>query len=168
MNDTPARRPHFVRRSGDEELELRVGAWSVCVRRVAREHDEDMLRGRDRGDATRHDPARPARAAPTLSWKRPGGLLAETYRAGAKPYERDCVLFVRSGGQCLISRRFEGGRQSSLLAFAEEATTKSVTTGKLTLLLEATRFTVHKRARAWRADLPPALSAVVTDRPILI
>jgi hypothetical protein len=95
------------------------------------------------------------------------GLLAEAYRIGAKPYDGDCVLFVKkdqtqlralvgdSVGLYLISRRFEGGRLRFLLAFAEEPSAKSITSGELTLLLEGTTFTVHKRAVAWRAAHEP-------------
>jgi hypothetical protein len=43
----PARRPYRDRRSAGEALELRVGAWSVCVRLAAQEHDEDVARGSD-------------------------------------------------------------------------------------------------------------------------
>lgn len=90
------------------------------------------------------------------------GLLAEAYRVGANPYDGDCVVFIRRdhtqiralvGDGCglyLVSRRFEGGRLATLLKFAEEPSTKGVSTGELSLLLEGSSFTVHKRAKAWR------------------
>lgn len=96
------------------------------------------------------------------------GLLAEAYRIGADPYDGDCVVFIKKDhtqiralvgdryGLYLVSRRFEGGRLQTLLKFAEEPSTKKVTTGELSLLLEGSSFTVHTRAKAWR---PPAVSA---------
>jgi hypothetical protein len=90
------------------------------------------------------------------------GLLAEAYRVGADPYDGDCVVFIRKDhtqiralvgdgyGLYLVSRRFEGGRLRAMLKFAEAPSTKSVSTGELSLLLEGTSFTVHKRAKAWR------------------
>ncbi len=92
------------------------------------------------------------------------GLLAEAYRLGAKPYGGDCVLFVKRDqtqlraligdrvGLYLVSRRFEGGRLRVLLAFAEQPSTKTISTGELALLLEGAAFTVHKRARDWRRE----------------
>lgn len=90
------------------------------------------------------------------------GLLAEAYRIGADPYDGDCVVFVKkdrtqirvlvgdSYGLYLVSRRFEGGRLRVLLRFAEQPSTRTVSTGELSLLLEGSSFTVHKRAKAWR------------------
>lgn len=90
------------------------------------------------------------------------GLLAESLRLGAKPYEGDCVLFVKRDhsqlralvgdgvGLYLVSRRFEGGRLRVLLAFAQQPSTRTISTGELGLLLEGAAFTVHKRARSWR------------------
>lgn len=90
------------------------------------------------------------------------GLLAEAYRLGAKPYDGDCVLFVKKdqtqlralvgnvAGLYLVVRRFEGGRLRFLLEFAESPSSKSITTGELSLLLEGTTFSVHQRARPWR------------------
>lgn len=92
------------------------------------------------------------------------GLLAEAYRLGAAPYDGDCVVFVKRDqtqlralvgdgvGLYLVCRRFEGGRLRVLLAFAEQPTATTVSTGELTLLLEGATFTVHKRARAWRDE----------------
>jgi hypothetical protein len=37
-----------------------------------------------------------------------------------------------------------------LLAFAENPSCKSLSSGELTMLLEGTTFTVHTRARRWR------------------
>jgi len=91
--------------------------------------------------------------------KQHNGLLAEAYQLGADPYDGDCVLFVKKDhtqlralvgdgvGLYLVSRRFEGGRLRSLLAFAEQPTAASLTTAELSLLLEGATFTVHKRAR---------------------
>ena len=91
------------------------------------------------------------------------GLLAEAYRIGANPYDGDCVVFVKkdrtqiralvgdSYGLYLVSRRFEGGRLHVLLRFAEQPSAKTVSTGELSLLLEGSSFTVHKRAKAWRS-----------------
>jgi hypothetical protein len=90
------------------------------------------------------------------------GLLAEAYRLGAKPYDGDCVLFVKKDhtqlravagdnlGLYLVTRRFEGGRLRLLLAFADHPSTRTISTGELSLLLEGASFTVHKRAQAWR------------------
>jgi hypothetical protein len=102
------------------------------------------------------------------------GLLGEAYRLGAKPYDGDCIVFVKkdrtqlralvgdSLGLYLVIRRFEGGRLRLLLRFAEEPSTRAVSTGELSLLLEGASFTVHKRAKAWRApqenDRPSANS----------
>jgi hypothetical protein len=92
------------------------------------------------------------------------GLLAEAYRLGAQPYEGDCVLFIKRDqkqlralvgdgqGLYLVTRRFEGGRLRVLLAFAEQPNARSVSTGELSLLLEGASFTVHNRARTWRAS----------------
>ena len=90
------------------------------------------------------------------------GLLAEAYRIGADPYDGDCVVFVKKDqtqirvlvgdgyGLYLLSRRFEGGRLRVFLRFAESPSTKTISTGELSLLLEGSSFTVHKRAKAWR------------------
>jgi len=91
------------------------------------------------------------------------GLLGEAYLLGADPYEGDCVVFVKRDhaqlralvgdgvGLYLITRRFEGGRLRLLETFAERPSGDDITTGELSLLLEGARFTVHKRARKWRA-----------------
>lgn len=90
------------------------------------------------------------------------GLLAEAYRVGADPYDGDCIVFIKKDhtqirslvgdnyGLYLISRRFDGGRLRTLLKFAEEPATRTMSTGELALLLEGSSFTVHKRARTWR------------------
>jgi hypothetical protein len=90
------------------------------------------------------------------------GLLAEAYRIGAQPYDGDCVVFVKKDrtqiralvgdgyGLYLVSRRFEGGRLRLLLKFAEQPGARTVSAGELSLLLEGSSFTVHKRAKAWR------------------
>lgn len=95
------------------------------------------------------------------------GLLAEAYRLGADPYDGDCAVFVKKDrtqlralvgdhyGLYLVSRRFEGGRLRLLLRFAEAPTAKTISTGELSLLLEGSSFTVHKRAKAWRAARRP-------------
>lgn len=89
------------------------------------------------------------------------GLLAEAYRIGAKPYDGDCVVYVKKDftqlralvgdglGLYLVSRRFEGGRLRLLLQFAEQPGTRTISSGELSLLLEGASFTVHKRAPAW-------------------
>jgi len=96
--------------------------------------------------------------------KQLNGLLAESYKVGASPYQGDCVLFVKkdhtqlralvgdSLGLYMVSRRFEGGRLGTLLAFAEEPSASSISTAELSLLLEGASFTVHKRARSWRSQ----------------
>lgn len=90
------------------------------------------------------------------------GLLAEAYRVGSKPYDGDCVVFIKqdrtqiraligdSYGLYLVMRRFEGSRLRALLKFAEQPGTRSVSAGELALLLEGSSFTVHRRARTWR------------------
>ena len=95
--------------------------------------------------------------------KQLNGLLGEAYRLGAQPYDGDCVVFVKkdrtqlrglvgdSVGLYLVSRRFEGGRLQTLLRFAEQPTSKNISTAELSLLLEGASFTVHKRARTCRA-----------------
>jgi hypothetical protein len=92
------------------------------------------------------------------------GLLAEAYRIGARPYDGDCVVFVKKDrtqlralvgdgfGLYLVSRRFEGGRLRLLLEFTERPGAKRVSSGELSLLLEGASFTVHKRAQAWRRE----------------
>jgi hypothetical protein len=92
------------------------------------------------------------------------GLLAEAYRLGANPYNGDCVLFVKRDrtqlraivgddlGLYLVTRRFEGGRLHTLLAFAEQPSAKTLSSAELSLLLEGAHFTVHRRVQAWRAQ----------------
>jgi len=94
------------------------------------------------------------------------GLLGETYLLGADPYDGDCVVFVKRDftqlraligdpiGVYLVTRKFEGGRVRVLESFAERPTGVPITTGELSLLLEGARFTVHKRARAWKRKKP--------------
>ena len=94
--------------------------------------------------------------------KGPDGLLGEAYRLGADPYAGDCVLFVKRDhtqlralmgdviGLYLVTRRFEGGRVRVVETFAERAMGCAISTGELSLLLEGARFTVHKRAPAWK------------------
>ena len=91
--------------------------------------------------------------------KQHNGLLGEAYRIGAKPYDGDCVLFVKKDhtqlralvgdgvGLYMVSRRFEGGRLRTLLEFSEEPSRTSITPAELSLLLEGATFTVHLRAR---------------------
>ena len=90
------------------------------------------------------------------------GLLAEAYRLGAEPYDGDCVVFIKrdraqirslvgdDAGLYLVSRRFDAGRLRYLLRFAEAPTTRTISTGELSLLFEGTTFTVHKRVKSWR------------------
>jgi hypothetical protein len=91
--------------------------------------------------------------------KQLNGLLGEAYRLGAKPYDGDCVVFVKkdrtqlralvgdSVGLYLVSRRFDGGRLQTLLSFAQDPTSKVISMAELSLLLEGATFTVHRRAR---------------------
>ena len=95
--------------------------------------------------------------------KQLNGLLGEAYLLGAEPYKGDCVLFVKKDhtqlralvgdgvGLYLVTRRFEGGRLRSLLAFAERPSATSISSAELSLLLEGATFTVHKRARTCRS-----------------
>ena len=90
------------------------------------------------------------------------GLLGQAYMLGADPYEGDCVMFVKRDhrqlrvllgdpiGLYLVTRRFEGQRVRVLQQFTQQPTGKLITTAELSLLLEGARFTVHKRAAAWR------------------
>jgi hypothetical protein len=94
--------------------------------------------------------------------KGPDGLLAEAYRLGAQPYDGDCVLFVKKDhtqlralvgdglGLYVVIRRFEGGGLRLLLRFSEQPSTRTISAGELSLLLEGASFTVHKKAKAWR------------------
>jgi hypothetical protein len=98
--------------------------------------------------------------------KQSDGLLGEAYRLGADPYDGDCVVFVKRDftqlraligdaiGTYLVTRKFEGGRVRVLESFADRPTGTPITTGELSLLLEGARFTVHKRARAWKRKKP--------------
>jgi transposase len=91
------------------------------------------------------------------------GLLAEAYRVGAQPYDGDCVVFIKKDrtqirtlvgdgyGLYLVLRRFEGGRLRTLLAFAERPGAKTMSMAELSMLLEGSSFTVHKRPKAWRS-----------------
>ena len=91
------------------------------------------------------------------------GLLAEAYSVGSRPYDGDCVVFIKkdrtqiraligdSYGLYLVMRRFEGSRLRALLKFAEQPGARSVSAGELALLLEGSSFTVHQRARTWRS-----------------
>jgi hypothetical protein len=99
--------------------------------------------------------------------KRFDGLLAEAYGLGADPYNGDCVLFVKSDrtqlravvgdgvGLYLVCRRFEGGRLTKLVDFANDPAATHVSTAELSLLLEGATFTVHGRARPWRPVADP-------------
>lgn len=90
------------------------------------------------------------------------GLLGEAYQLGADPYSGDCVVFVKrdqsqlralvgdSIGVYVVMRRFEGTRVRLLQSFADRPTGTPISTGELSLLLEGARYTVHKRAGAWR------------------
>lgn len=95
--------------------------------------------------------------------KQLNGLLGEAYRLGAQPYDGDCVVFVKKDrtqlralvgdrvGLYLVSRRFEGGCLQTLLRFAEQPESTTISMAELSLLLEGASFTVHKRARTCRA-----------------
>jgi len=98
--------------------------------------------------------------------KQMNGLLAEASRLGADPYSGDCVVFIKKDrtqiralvgdgyGLYLVSRRFEGSRLRTVLQFAAEPSAGTISTGELSLLLEGSSFTVHQRAKAWRAPGP--------------
>jgi len=108
--------------------------------------------------------------------KRFDGLLGEAYRLGADPYAGDCIVFVKrdrrelramvgdSLGLYLVNRRFDGGSLRTLLAFAEDPSCKTISSGELTMLLEGATFTVHSRARKWREGAAGA-SAVNPSGP---
>jgi hypothetical protein len=80
--------------------------------------------------------------------KRFDGMLAESYRMGANPYDGDCVVFVKRDhtqlralvgdavGLYLICRRFEGGRLKQLMKFAEAPEASHISTAELSLLLK--------------------------------
>lgn len=99
------------------------------------------------------------------------GLLAEARLLGADPYDGDCVLFVKrdftqlrviagdSVGLYLICRRFEGGRLRRFFEFVTHASASTLTRAELSMLLEGAHFTVHDRARSWRARPDPDLRA---------
>ena len=101
--------------------------------------------------------------------KQLNGLLAEAYRLGAAPYDGDCVVFVKKDwtqlralvgdhlGLYLVTRRFEGGRCSTLLSFAASPSSRTVSTAELSLLLEGARFTVHRRPRACHGKMNAAV-----------
>lgn len=90
------------------------------------------------------------------------GLLGQAYMLGADPYRGDCVMFVKRDhrqlrallgdpiGLYLVTRRFEGQRVRVLKQFAQQPTGSLITSAELSMLLEGARFTVHKRAAAWR------------------
>lgn len=100
------------------------------------------------------------------------GLLAEAYRIGAKPYDGDCVVFVKKNrtqlralvGDCLglylVSRRFDGGSLRILLRFAENPSARTVSTGELSMLFEGASFTVHKRAKPWHQENDRCIDAM--------
>ena len=90
------------------------------------------------------------------------GLLVEARRAGFEPYDGDLVVFVRrdktqlraiSGdekGLYLFSRRFEGGS----LRFEFDGSRQSITQAELAMWFEGAHFTVHRRVRNWKKQLP--------------
>jgi hypothetical protein len=90
------------------------------------------------------------------------GLVGEAYRLGADPYSGDCIVFVKRDqrqlralvgdaiGVYVVMRRFEGARVRLLQSFEERPMGAAISTGELSLLLEGARYTVHKRAGAWR------------------
>jgi IS66 Orf2 like protein len=105
------------------------------------------------------------------------GLLGEAYRLGADPYSGDCIVFVKRDqrqlralvgdaiGVYVVMRRFEGARVRLIEAFTERPTGAAISTGELSLLLEGARFTVHKRAGAWRPTTAPC-TFVDTERKL--
>ena len=103
--------------------------------------------------------------------KRFDGLLAESFRLGAQPYDGDCVVFVKRDrtqlrvivgdaiGLYLLCRRFEDGGLQNMMPFADEPSASTITTAQLSLLLEGATCTVHKRARAWASSTKSACNA---------
>jgi hypothetical protein len=99
------------------------------------------------------------------------GLLAEARLLGADAYDGDCVLFVKGDhtqlralvgdgvGLYLVCRRFEGGRLRDLAALVRDPSVREISTAELSLLLEGAHFTVHARARLWRARVPHAAAS---------
>lgn len=104
------------------------------------------------------------------------GLLAESMRLGADPYDGDCVLFVKrdhtqlralvgdSVGLYLVCRRFEGGRLREVATFARDPSATEISSAELSLLLEGARFTVHQRVAAWRSREPCKAAAPSPER----
>ena len=103
--------------------------------------------------------------------KRFDGLLAQARQLGADPYAGDLIMFVKrdftqlrllasdSLGLYLISRRFEGARLRKFFEFAVEAKAVRLSRAELSLLLEGAHFTVHARAKPWRAPAPEPIQA---------
>ncbi len=99
------------------------------------------------------------------------GLLAESYRLGADPYQGDCVVFIKRDqtqlralcgdplGIFMLSRRFDGGPIRWLNAFASTPTVQAVTTAELSLLFEGATFTIHKRAGPCNLGMNPMASS---------
>lgn len=93
------------------------------------------------------------------------GLLAESYRMGANPYDGDCVLFVKRDhtqlralvgdavGLYLICRRFDGGCLKRQLTFSKDPAATHISSAELSLLLEGAAFTIQGRVPSWRHDL---------------
>ena len=89
------------------------------------------------------------------------GLLAESYKLGANPYQGDCIVFLKRDrtqiralagdklGLFLIARRFDAGRFQSMFHFANNPSCTTISTAELSLLFEGASFTVHRRIRAW-------------------
>lgn len=110
--------------------------------------------------------------------KRFDGLLGEAYRLGANPYDGDCVVFVKRDrrelramvgddfGLYLVNRRFESSSLRAVLAFSQDPSCKTISSGELTMLLEGATFTVHSRARKWHGGRT-GTSAVNASRPRL-
>jgi hypothetical protein len=94
--------------------------------------------------------------------KRFDGLLSESYKIGANPYDGDCVVFFNRDstqlrflagddlGLFLGCRRFEGGKFSRGFNFTNDPECKQITIAELSLLLEGVSFTVQKRAKKWK------------------
>lgn len=96
--------------------------------------------------------------------KQLNGLLAEAYALGADPYKGDCVVFVKgdqtqlraitgdSKGLFLVCRRFDNDRLRQWVSFATQPSTQSISAAELSLMLEGSTFTIHRRVRPWRTD----------------
>ena len=90
------------------------------------------------------------------------GLLGDSYRMGANPYDGDCIVFLKGDrtqlramagdrlGLYLVYRRFEGGRLEKTFSFVQDPACTDITVAELGLMFEGASFTIHRRTREWR------------------